>query len=68
MPMPRLPVSIILTASVRTPDRRVENSMSPFAALKFWFTTEVMDAVVVDRLVVSRVLNDILAAVLVAEA
>src|SRR3989344_1530832 len=45
VPIPRLPVSANLPASVRSPDLKVEKSKSPFPVLKFWVRSEVMAGV-----------------------
>jgi len=67
VPIPRLPVSANLPASVRSPDLKVEKSKSPFPVLKFWVRSEVMAEVVVAAPYASRVLKAILNAVVVAE-
>lgn len=76
VPIPRLPVPMNLAASVRAPERRVENTNAPVPVSKFWVRIEVMAAVVVAAVfrvpcgVVepARVLKTNLVAVLVAEA
>ena len=70
VPIPRLPVSANLPASVRSPDLKVENSKSPFPVLKFWVRREVMaEVVVAPKLPTAPVdWNATLTAVVVAEA
>lgn len=68
VPMPTLPVSMILKASVRRPDLKVEKIRSPFPVSEFWVRSEVTAPVVVAPPPRSSVRKEILTAVVVAEA
>src|SRR3989344_898092 len=70
VPIPKFPVFANLPASVRSPDLKVENSKSPFPALKFWVRREVMAPVVVAPSLPTAPVdwNATLTAVVVAEA
>lgn len=70
VPIPNLPVSDSLAASVKSPDLKVENRRSPFPVPKFWVSKEVMaEVVVAPSLPLAPVdLKSTLTAVVVAEA
>ena len=68
VPMPTLPLSVILIASVKAPLLKVEKAKSPFPVVQFWVRIPVMAAVEVEEPRISEVLKVNLEAVEVAEA